>query len=73
MLPSRIHPHDVTWFRQQLLKLPVALRQRAVSGYDAAWQEAFDAEPQEYQKEAKARFEANTRMRRFVAKAAGQR
>ena len=66
MLPKHAHKDDISWIKEQLSKLPVAYRTKAVKGYDAAYEEAFDAESLEHKKENRARFAANTRLRRYV-------
>ena len=67
MLPEHHHIDDRRWIQQQLMRLPFRLRQKASEGYSKAWLEAHDAEPQERFKVERGRFEANTRMRNYVA------
>lgn len=59
---------DESWIQEQLLQLPVAMRQRAVVRYAEVYQQTFDAEPVSYKQENRARNEANTRLRVFVRK-----
>ena len=67
MLPEHHHIDDRRWLQQQLMRLPLHLRQKASEGYSKAWREAHDAEPQERFKAERARFAANSRLREYVA------
>lgn len=60
------HPDDAKWIKSQLAKLPPALRQKAITGYDRVFREVYHATPLPHQKEGEARREANTRLRLYV-------
>lgn len=65
-IPKNTHPHDVEWVTEQLSKLNITARCKAVDGYDKSYMEAADKEPVEHRKENAGRREANTRLRKFV-------
>jgi hypothetical protein len=62
------HPHDVKWYREQLAMLPAAYRQRAMDGYSAVWLETYEANAGEIAQSNRARYAANSRLRKFVKK-----
>ena len=68
MLPDNYHPDDANWIAEQLAALPVNYRIRAAKGYSDAYAQAHDAEPLDHKKDNRARFAANTRLRKFVQK-----
>lgn len=68
MLPERYHPYDKKWIEGQLKKLPPFALRRAIEGYEKVFAENYDSEPIEYKKMNKARFAANTRLRKYVEK-----
>ena len=68
MLPKRCHEHDKKWIEEQLKKLPPFALRRAIEGYDKVFAESYENEPIAYKKENKARCDANTRLREYVAK-----
>lgn len=55
MLPKHAHKHDISWIKEQLGKIPVAYRAKAVKGYDEVMQ-------------SDGRTAANTRLRQYVQK-----
>lgn len=63
----RHHPDDKKWILEQLYKLPVGLRDKAVKGYSKVYCEVYDATPLLHQKDCEARRAANTRLRHYVA------
>lgn len=67
-MPFRYSPDDAVWIDQQLSMLSVHERAQVCSAYGKAYQEAEDLCAIEYQKEGKARYEANTRLRKFINK-----
>ena len=67
MLPEHHFIDDRRWIQQQLMRLPVHLRQKASESYSKAYLESHDAEPEERFRAERARFEANTRLRKYVA------
>lgn len=71
--PNNYHEHDVKWLREQLSKLPIELKRRAADGYDTVWQQTWNAEPVSHKRENKARFAANTRLRKYVERVTGAR
>lgn len=66
-LPAH-HPDDARWLRAKLDSLPARYRAKAMEGYGAAYQAAYDAEPLEHKRENAARFAANTKLREFIGK-----
>lgn len=65
-MPSLYSQADAAWIQQQLLGLPSSLRRKVALKYAEVYEITFDAEPVSYQKENRARHEANTRLRLFV-------
>ncbi|MFS9417616.1 hypothetical protein [Citrobacter sp. C411] len=65
-MPSLYSQADAAWIQQQLLGLPPSLRRKVALKYAEVYEVTFDAEPVSYQKENRARHEANVRLRRFV-------
>lgn len=57
---------DSQWISEQLQRLCMAAKQKAIQRYATVYQETFEAEPVSYRKENRARHEANTRLRLFV-------
>ena len=57
---------DEPWVIRQINQLPQKLRQRALTGYEEAFKEAFEKEPISYKKDNAARRAANTRLREYV-------
>ena len=68
MLPEHHFIDDRRWIQQQLTRLPFGLRVKAATGYSAAYRAHFDGEPEERFKVERARFAANSRLRRYVQK-----
>ena len=68
MLPKIYHPDDRKWLEDQFRKLPPEHRNKAAHGYSIAYCQALEREPAEHKKENVARFEANSRLRRYVNK-----
>lgn len=69
MLPEHHFIDDRRWIQQQLMSLPtLAHRKRAIEGYSEVYRANFDGEPEERFKEERARFAANSRLRRYVQK-----
>ena len=60
MLPKHAHKHDISWIKEQLSKLPVAYRAKAIKGYDEVYEQ--------HDRENDSRREANTRLRLYVQK-----
>lgn len=60
---------DAKWIKEQLERLPFRYRRQAQEGYSAAYERAYDEEPADHRKENRARFAANTRLRKFIEKA----
>lgn len=73
IFPREFHHHDREWIKDQLRRLPIELKRRAVDGYDTVWQEAWHAEPVTHKRENKARFAANTRLRKYVERVTSAR
>ena len=67
MLPEHHHIDDRRWIQQQLMRLPLHLRQKACESYSSAWLQVHDAEPEERFRAERARFSANTRLREYIA------
>lgn len=65
-MPTRYSQADAEWIQGQLLRLPHAMRQKAILSYSAVFEAAFDAEPASFRQENAGRHEANTRLRVFV-------
>lgn len=68
MLPEHHFIDDRRWIQQQLMRLPLVHRRRAIEGYSEAYRAHLDGEPEERFKEERARFAANSRLRRYVQK-----
>lgn len=69
MLPETIHPDDMKWFQQQMMRVyNMKHRIKACEAYSAVWKEAYDAEPLMHCKENAGRFAANSRLRAFIAR-----
>ena len=66
MLPKIYHPDDRKWLEDLFRKLPTEHRSRAAEGYSKTYSEALEREPAEHKKENAARFEANSRLRKYV-------
>lgn len=66
MLPAHYHPDDKQWLEQQFRKLPHEHRNKAAHGYSIEYCQALEREPAEHKKENAARFESNSRLRRYV-------
>ena len=71
IFPREHHQHDREWIKDQLSRLPIELKRVAVNGYDTAWQQTWHAEPTPHMRENKARFAANTRLRKYVDRVTG--
>jgi hypothetical protein len=69
MLPEHHFVDDRRWIQQQLMRLPLVHRKRAIEGYSKVYRAHFDGEPEELFKVERARFAANSRLRRYVQKA----
>ena len=68
MLPKQYHPSDQKWLEAQLNKLPPFALRRAIEGYEKVFAESYDSEPVEHKKMNKARYAANTRLRKYIEK-----
>ena len=69
MLPEHHFADDRRWIKQQLMRLPaLAHRKRAIEGYSEVYRAHFDGELEERFKVERARFAANSRLRRYVQK-----
>ena len=66
MLPKIYHPDDRKWLEDQFRKLPQEHRNKAAYGYSKTYSEALEREPAEHKKENAARFESNSRLRKYV-------
>lgn len=73
MLPKNYVKDDASWILQQITRLPPQHRNKARDGYDTVWQEAWHAEPVSHKRENKARFAANTRLRKYVERVTSAR
>jgi len=73
MLPKNYVKDDASWLLQQMMRLPPKHRDKARIGYDTVWQQAWHAEPNPHMRENKARFAANTRLRKYVDRVTGSR
>ena len=62
------HPYDKKWVLKQIRALPYSMHNKAITGYQAAYIAAHDAEPIDHKKSNAARSAANTRLREFVKK-----
>ena len=68
MLPEHHFVDDRRWIQQQIMSLPrPAQRQRASDGYSAVYHAQFEQEQEERFKVERARFAANSRLRKYVA------
>lgn len=68
MLPRQYHQHDKKWLEEQLKKLPPSALNSAINGYEKVFSESYDSESIVHKKENKARYAANTRLRKYVEK-----
>ena len=68
MLPEHHFADDRRWIQQQLMRLPLVHRRRAIEGYSEVYLAHFYGEPEERFKVERARFAANSRLRRYVQK-----
>jgi len=68
MKPDHCHEHDLKWADELINSLPRELHLRVCLAYCNAYKDAYSNEPIEHKKEGAARIEANTRLRKFVAK-----
>lgn len=68
MLPTTHHPHDAPWISAQVGRLPAHLRSMACEAYSKVYADAMGAEPAEHKRENAARFDANSRLRVYVAR-----
>ena len=66
MMPDNFHEDDKRWIFEQLKKLPLRHRIIAASGYSSVYEAAYESEQVGQKKENKARFAANTRLRKYV-------
>lgn len=73
MLPKNYARDDASWLLQQMMRLQPQYRIKARDGYDTVWQQAWHAEPVSHKRENKARFAANTRLRKYVERVTGAR
>ena len=60
------HEDDKKWILEQIRKVPAQDHADVVAGYGQLYQAAYDAEPLDHKKENKARFTANSRLRKYV-------
>lgn len=67
VMPSVFVPEDGRWIQEQLQALPPSLRRKVALKYAEVYETTFDAEPVSFRRENRARHEANTRLRKFVA------
>lgn len=65
-MPAQYSQADAEWIQEQLLRLPHAMRQKAIVSYSAVYEAAFEAEVISFRQENAGRHEANTRLRVFV-------
>jgi len=67
-LPANHCLQDARWIGEQLEQLQHSLRKRVCDRYNEVYSDSYEKHGVSYQKEGKARFEANTRLREFVEK-----
>ena len=67
-MPEFFEPDDRQWIQAQLSTLDAIERAHVCAAYSKVFRQAFAAEPNEVRKPGKARFEANTRLRLYIAK-----
>ena len=67
-LPENYCVDDRRWIKDQLDQLQFSLRSRVCERYNAVYSHVYDNHGVSYQKECKARHEANSRLREFVEK-----
>lgn len=65
-MPSVFCPEDASWIQEHLLEFSPKHQMQLAAKYSEAYQKAFDAEPVSYKQMNRARFEANSRLRRAV-------
>jgi len=68
IMPFRYHQDDAEWINEQLSILSLSERAQVSAAYGRAYQAAEDCHDIEYQKAGVARFEANSRLRKFINK-----
>lgn len=66
MLPKYFVNDDEKWLREQLSLLPAAYVVVAVREYEKVFIEHYTAEQAPHRKQQSARFNANTRLRKYV-------
>ncbi len=67
-MPKSIHPDDTQWVFSKVSVLHEVERLKVCQAYSNAFNKAFDSEPLPHEKDGKARFEANNRLRIYIAK-----
>lgn len=67
-MPFRHCADDAQWIDEQLSRLSSSERAQVAAAYGNAYQQAEDVQDVEHMKVGKARFEANTRLRKYIIK-----
>ncbi|MFV9068707.1 hypothetical protein ABQ366_06820 [Serratia fonticola] len=67
VMPAVYCSADAEWIQAQLEKFTASARHRIVALYADVYQAAWDEEPVSFRQENRARHEANTRLRVYVA------
>ena len=67
-MPFRYHKDDAAWIDAQLSLLGSAERAQVASAYGKAYQQTEDCHDVDYQKAGAARYEANSRLRKYINK-----
>ena len=67
-MPEHHSDDDAKWIQEMLMRLPTSARNSAAAKYSEVYETAFNDEPVSFKQENKARHEANTRLRAYVAK-----
>lgn len=67
-MPFRHHKDDAVWIDAQLSHLGVSERAQVAAAYGKVYRAAEDAHDIEYQKAGVARYEANSRLRKYINK-----
>ena len=67
-MPFRYHKDDAAWIDSQLSLLGVSERAQVAAAYGRAYQASEDCHEIDYQKAGAARYEANSRLRKYINK-----
>lgn len=67
-MPEHHSNDDAKWIQEMLMKLPISARKSTAAKYSDVYEAAFNDESVSFKQENKARREANTRLRKYVAK-----